>query len=109
MTEKRRTISSLPGVLQTEPLAKLLGATADHLFQPGTAENLSGYIGRRDLSYYDISKDFYIAESRLEREAHQLDAAMVSYGTDGSLLNALFYDDIINYLRSQGALVDDHN
>lgn len=106
--DKRRLISQLPGVHQTETLKKFFGATVDQLFQPGRAEPLSGYIGSRP-SYYDASKDFYVAEPTASRAAHQLEPALTSRNADGEITNLLFYDDYVNYLRTNNAKINDHN
>ena len=105
---KRRFITQLPAVHQTDVLKNFFAATIDNLFQPGSSEPISGYIGQKP-SYFDPQKDFYVPENSPSREAYQLEPAMVSTNAAGDLTHSLCYDDLINYLRSQGADVTNHN
>lgn len=107
---KRRFVSLLPEHNQTETLKKFFGSTVDHVFQPGRAESLTGYIGQKEgLRYYDPNKDFYVYEPTASRRAYQLEPAMVSRTDAGEISHLLFYDDLVNYLRSSNANVSDHN
>ena len=51
MVDKRRVITLLPGVNQTDTLTKFFAATVDHMFQPESVEFLSGYIGTKPVYY----------------------------------------------------------
>lgn len=106
--EKRRIVEQLPVVNQTDINRRFFAATVDHLFQPGRTETLSGYIGRKP-SYYDESKDFYVAEPSASRQAYQLEPAMVSLDANGVVTNLLFFDDFVDHLAERGAQTDDHN
>jgi hypothetical protein len=105
--DKRRFITQLPEINRTEPLKKFFGSTVDHAFQPGKPEQLSGYIGKKP-SYYDPLKEFYIPEPSVIRREHQLEPIMYS-AVEGGGKSLLFYEDYINYLRSNNGNVDDHN
>lgn len=105
---KRRFTELLPYIHQTETLKKFFGATVDQLFQPGTPEQLSGYIGQKP-SYYDPSRDFYVPEPTAQRQAYQLEPAMISSNGDGNITDIYFYDDLIDYLKSNRGNVADHN
>jgi hypothetical protein len=107
-TPKRRLITQLPAVLQTDTLKNFFAATVDQLFQPGESEAISGYVGQKPV-YYNPDKDFYLAEPSPSRTAYQLEPAMISSNTGGVLTDSLCYDDLINYLRSQGAAVNNHS
>ncbi len=102
---KRRPISQLPSIHRTSALERFFGSTVDHLFQPGKAVPVSGYIGRVP-SYFDPSKDFYKKEPTPARAQFQLEAAMASE-VDGALSTALFYDDLISRLGAAGANTSD--
>lgn len=104
---KRRYSDLLPGYLRTDDLRKFFSATVDQVFQPGRAEPLNGYIGKVP-SYYDADRDFYISEPTIERQAYQLEPAMVGT-TDSAISRVLFYNDMVSNLRSQGAIVDNHS
>lgn len=109
MDDKRRTIDLLPVYLRTETLRKVFAATVDHLFQPESVDFLTGYVGIKP-PWYNASKDFYLSEPSKDREDYQLAPTIVSRNfQSGQLTNALFYDDLINQLRFQGALVNNHS
>ena len=110
MTNKPRRISEfLPEVLQTDILQKFFAATGDQLFQPDNVEYLSAYIGEKP-PYYDPNTDKYVSEINRDRRDYQLPPTTVSRDqTTNEVTHTLFYDDLINKLRFQGALVNDHN
>ena len=106
--EKRRIVKQLPGVHQTETLQKFFGASADHLFDPGKGKPINGYVGQKPL-WYDPDQDYYLEETTGERNFYQLEASMVSKNIEGELTDLLPYPDLINQLRFQGALVNNHD
>ena len=105
MADKRKTINLLPAANQTATLSKFFNATVDHLFQPESTEFLAGYIGSHP-AWYNADTDFYIQEPSADRENYQLTPAALSRDpTSGSVNQILFYDDLLNKLRLQGANV----
>lgn len=106
--EKRRIIKQLPAVHQTETLQKFFGASADHLFDPGKGKPINGYVGQKPL-WYDPDQDYYLEEGTSDRTFYQLEAGMVSKTPEGQLTDLLPYPDLINQLRFQGALTNNHN
>jgi hypothetical protein len=106
--EKRRIIKQLPGVHQTESLTKFFGSTVDHLFNPGEARPLNGYVGQYPV-WHDPKQDHYLEELSRLRSFYQLESTMVSKSPDGEINSTLFYTDLINQLRFQGSLVNNHN
>ena len=110
MTDQTRRISEfLPEVIQTDVLKKFFAATGDHLFQQDKVEYLSSYIGQKP-GYYDPARDQYVSEIDKNRTVYQVDPVTVSRNSENfSITHTLFYDDLINKLRFQGALVNDHN
>ena len=106
--EKRRVIKQLPVVHQTETLQKFFGASADHLFDPGKGKPINGYVGQKPL-WYDPDQDYYLEEGTQDRNFYQLEASMVSKNPEGQLTDLLPYPDLINQLRFQGALTNNHN
>lgn len=106
--EKRRIVKQLPAVHQTETLQKFFGASADHLFDPGKGKPINGHVGQKPL-WYDPDQDYYLEESTGDRTFYQLEASMVSKNAEGQLTDLLPYPDLINQLRFQGALTNNHN
>jgi hypothetical protein len=104
MVEKRRVISLLPAVNQTDTLTKFFSATVDHLFQPESVEFLSGYIGSKP-PYYNAKTDFYVGEPTKSRQDYQLPVTAISANTySGKVTNIMFYHDFVNSLQFQGAV-----
>ena len=105
----RKTIKLLPEYNQTTTLSKQFSATVDHLFQPEDVEFLNAYVGSTP-SYWNPDQDFYIGEPNKTRVDYQLSVAAASVDViSGKVNNILFYDDLINQLRYQGANVSNHS
>lgn len=105
---KRQQIGLLPSINQTDTLKKFFGATVDHLFEPNRSRKVSGFIGEKTF-FYEPSREFYLSEKTKPREYYQLSPILTSRDIDGNLTNSLFYEDILNHLRFQGGIVNDHN
>ena len=107
--ERREIVRLLPSVNQTETLQKFFGSTVDHLFQPGKSKSINGFIGQKPW-YYDSEEDFYVKETFSDREFYQLEPAAISANiSTGEINNLLTYPDILNYLRFNGGLVNNHD
>ena len=105
MADQRKTINLLPAANQTATLSKFFNATVDHLFQPENTEFLAGYIGYHP-AWYNSDTDFYIQEPTADRENYQLVPTAISRDpSNGTVNQILFYDDLLNKLRLQGANV----
>lgn len=106
--KKRRASDNLPVVNRTKLNTEFLSATLDHLIQPQLSTEIEGYIGSKP-SYYNPTRDFYIPEQTSSREFYQLTTALVQRNHETfAIENTLFYDDLINYLRFNGGLIDNH-
>ena len=105
---KRRFITQLPYVHQTEELRKFFSSTVDQVFQPGETQSVNAFIGRKP-AYFNAKRDFYKTEINAERAYYQLEPAMTTTATDGSFVDLLFYPDVVNKLRFQGANTTDHS
>lgn len=107
---KRRFLSQLPAIHQTQTLQKFFSATVDQVFQPGSTQNINAFIGQKP-SYFDSVKDFYKQEINGERQFYQLEPAMTTKAdeTIDGYTDLLFYQDLVNNLRFQGANVDNHS
>ena len=105
---KRESAELLPRYFRTQHNKKFLNATLDQLNQPGVAEKLSGYFGRRTAKAYEAG-DTYIAENNSDRENYQLEPAAV---IKDDLNNVTFYKDYLDYInqtRAFGGTVDNHD
>lgn len=107
MATQRSFVTKLPGVRQTTTLQKFFNATVDQVFQPGQLQNINAYIGLKP-NYYNPVTDFYKPEYNAERTFYQLEPTMISMDTSNTVQDILFYTDIVNNLRYQGALTNNH-
>ena len=106
--EKRRSAQHLPRYFRTQVNQKFLASTLDQLLQPGVAEKLNGYFGRKTAKSF-TAQDNYIGDISAQRENYQLEPAAV---IKDELDNVLFYkdyNDYINQLTSFGADTADHS
>ena len=76
---KSRTL--LPKYFRSSKNNKFLDATLDQVLQPGTAQKLNGYYGRRTSKSYR-NNDNYIGDVSASREAYQLEPAVISKDVD---------------------------
>lgn len=107
--DNKRTASSLlPRFFRTEANQKFLQATLDQLIQPGVAEKINGYFGRKNAKSY-AAADNYIADVTNSRQNYQLEPALV---IKDNLDNVTFYkdyNDYINQIKNLGGNTEDHS
>ena len=99
---KRTASEFLPRFFRTQANNKFLQATLDQLIQPGVAEKINGYYGRRNAKAYK-SSDNYISDVSSERENRQLEPSVV---IKDDLDNVTFYkdyNDFVNQLEYFGS------
>lgn len=106
--ENRKTsVDFLPRFFKTEANRKFLQSTLDQLIQPGVAEKLNGYVGRRTAKAFS-SLDNYVSDVSDQRENYQLEPATV---IKDQLDNVTFYkdyNDYINQIAAFGGKTDNH-
>jgi hypothetical protein len=105
---ERRSESLLPRYFRTDVNKKFLQSTLDQLVQPGVAEKLNGYFGRR-ISKAFRPDDNYIGDISNSRENYQFEPAVV---IKDELDNVSFYkdyNDYINQIKSFGGNSDNHS
>lgn len=106
---KRRQISLLPAIHQTEPLKRFFSSTVDPLFEEGKTQPVAGYIGRKP-AHFDAAKDFYKPEPTPAREHYQLEPMMVSADPETRTVQSqLFYEDLLSRLSREGAFTNEPN
>jgi hypothetical protein len=105
---KRRAVDLIPKFFRTEANRKFLQGTIDQMIQPGVAEKLNGYVGRKTAKAYSTN-DSYIGDVSPNRENYQLEPAVVIKDT---LDNVNFYKDYNDYLGTLDFFsgnISDHN
>ena len=93
---KRTAADLLPKFFRTEANRKFLQGTIDQLIQPGVAEKLNGFVGRKTAKAYK-STDNYIGDVSIDRGNYQLEPVAV---IKDNLDNVTFYKDYNDYLGS---------
>ncbi len=106
--DTRNIVDLLPPIHQTDTNQRFFSSSINHLFTPGAGTQINGYVGEQP-PYYDPTQDFYLIEPTTSRQFYQLEATMVSKDVNNNITAMLFYPDIINQLRFQGAIVNNHN
>ena len=105
---KRESASHLPRYYRTPANKKFLASTVDQLIQPGVAEKLNGYVGRKTAKAFN-STDNYIADVSTNRENYQLEPATICKDNLGNVIFYKDYNDYVNQLSSFNKGTNDHS
>jgi hypothetical protein len=106
--DKRKSERFLPKYFRTETNSKFLSSTIDQLLQPGVAEKLNGYFGRKVSKAYSAD-DNYIGDVTKEREDYQLEPAAVIKDSLGNIEFYRDYNDYVNQIANFGGVNTDHS
>ena len=68
---KRASVNHLPKYFRTRKNKKFLSATFDQMIQPGVAEKVNGYYGRKITDAY-TADDNYVGDVSKSREDYRL-------------------------------------
>lgn len=96
---KRKSAELLPRYFRTQANKKLLGSTLDQLMQPGVAEKVDGYFGRKTAKSFKPN-DTYIEDVSEQRQTRQLEPASV---VKDDLDNVEFFGDYTDYINQINA------
>ena len=98
----------LPKYFRSNKNNKFLDATLDQVLQPGTAQKLNGFYGRKTAKSYR-NNDNYIGDVSVNREAYQLEPAVISKDAYDNVNFYKDYNDYINQIKAFGGNVDNHD
>ena len=104
----RKSVNFLPRYFRTEANKKFLNATLDQLVQPGEAEKLNGYIGRRTAKARSAN-DYYIDTISKQRQDYQLEPANVIKDDLQNVTYYKDYQDFVNQIRAFKGNADNHS
>lgn len=105
---KRKSEIHLPKYFRTESNTKFLSSTLDQLLQPGVAEKLNGYFGRKTATAYTPS-DTYITDVSKDREDYQFEPASIITDDLGNVEFFEGYNDLINQIKNFGGVNGNHS
>ena len=88
----------LPKFFRTQANKKFLQGTLDQLIQPGVAEKINGYYGRKTAKAYKTT-DNYVNDVTADRTNYQLEPAAV---IKDQYNNVTFYKDYNDYIGQLG-------
>ncbi len=111
MTLHRRSFTSLPVYLQTPRNNLELAVTDDVLYEPEQAKFVSGFIGDTSkLSATDLASTPLLIENTTLQQKYQFTVGVAQKDPiEQTFLSGVFYDDLINHLYLNGAIVSDPN
>ena len=95
----RKSVDLLPKYFRTQANKKILSSTIDQLVQPGTAEKVNGYMGRKNAKAFKAG-DTYIADVTQQRQDRQLEPATVSVDDLGNVNFFADYADYVNQVNN---------
>lgn len=98
----------LPRFFRTQANKKFLQGTLDQLIQPGVAEKINGYYGRKTAKAYK-SSDNYIDDVTQNRTNYQLEPATVIKDANDNVTFYKDYNDYIGQLGVFGANTENHS
>ena len=105
---KRTAADFLPKFFRTEANKKFLQGTIDQLIQPGVAEKINGYYGRKIAKAFTPS-DNYISDVSGARSNYQLEPATVIKDNYDNVTFYKDYNDYMGQLGVFGANTDNHS
>jgi hypothetical protein len=109
--DKKKTLKSnnlLPKYFRTTKNNKFLDATLDQILQPGTAQKLNGYYGRKTSKSYRNS-DNYVGDVSDSRSAYQLEPTVLSKDAYDNVTFYKDYNDYVNQIKAFGGNTDNHS
>lgn len=111
MTLQRRSFTSLPPYLQTNRNNLELAVTDDVLYEPEQAAFVSGFIGDTSkLTAEDLRRTPLLVENSAIQQKYQFTIGVAQKDPiSGKFVSGAFYDDVLNHLALNGAIIDDPN
>ena len=94
---KRSSVNHLPKYFRTRHNKKFLSATFDQMIQPGVAEKVNGYYGRKITDAY-TADDNYVGDVSKSRQDYQFEPASVIKDTLGNVTYYKDYNDYVNQI-----------
>jgi len=106
--QKRESARHLPKYFRTEKNTKFLHSTLDQLLQPGVAEKVNEFVGRKTAKAFKAENN-YLDEISADRQNYQLEPVSVIKDNLGNVEYLRDYIDFINQIENFGGLKNNHS
>ena len=106
-SNKRESARHLPKYFRTDKNQKFLKSTLDQVLQPGVAEKISSYVGRKTAKSF-LSTDNYLSDISSDRTNYQLEPASIIQDSNGNVDYYADYRDYINQIANLGGSNNNH-
>ena len=106
--QRRESMRHLPKYFRTEKNAKFLQSTLDQLLQPGVAEKLNAFVGRKTAKAFK-SENPYLDDVSSDRQNYQFEPVSVVKDNLGNVEYLRDYVDFINQIDNFGGLKNNHS
>ena len=100
-SNKRESARHLPKYFRTDKNQKFLKSTLDQVLQPGVAEKISSFVGRKTAKSY-VKDDNYLSDISADRTNYQLEPASIIQDSNGNVDYHADYRDYINQIANLG-------
>ena len=106
-SNKRESARHLPKYFRTDKNQKFLKSTLDQVLQPGVAEKISSFVGRKTAKSF-LSTDNYLSDISADRTDYQLEPASIIQDSNGNVDYYADYRDYINQIANLGGSNSNH-
>jgi len=105
----KKLYKKLPVVHQTTAIKNFFESTVEQLFSKSNTESIQGYIGSRSSDDINLSGQ-YLQEPTVTKRFYGLSPTVNTINPDtGDSENLIFYDELVDTLKTYGVDVSDHN
>lgn len=105
--QRRQSARHLPKYFRTDKNKKFLQSTLDQILQPGVAEKINSFVGRKTAKSFSYL-DNYLEDISPERENYQLEPVAVIKDSNNNVDFYGDYRDFINQIANFNGVVNNH-
>mgnify|MGYP001106062184 CR=1 FL=1 len=106
--QDRKSARHLPKYFRTEKNQKFLQSTIDQLLQPGVAEKVNSFVGRKTAKAFN-KDDNYLDEVSKDRESYQLEPVSYIKDKNNNINYYKDYRDFINQISNLNGVNNNHS
>ena len=106
----KKIYTKLPSSLQTTAIKNFFEGTVEQLFSKANVDQIQGFIGTKQSEDVNLLNGTFIQEPTYTKQAYALSPAVNTINeTTGKSDNLIFYDELIDTLKTYGVDVSNHN